>query len=91
MPSPSGEMNVRFKVSEDKPLTPNTNGTASTYCKKGEGGMPDAAPGKVCTPLEGCVAAQTPLYAVWEGPTSSPVGSQIQKLRACLWVTAACA
>ena len=27
---------LRFKVTEDKPLTTNTNGTASTYCKIGE-------------------------------------------------------
>ena len=32
--------------------------------------MPDAAPGKVSTSLEGSVATQTPLWAVWEDPTS---------------------
>lgn len=53
--------------------------------------MPDAAPGEVSTPLEGSLATQTPLWAVWEDPTSSPVGAQMQKLGACLGVTATCA
>ena len=74
VPSPRGEMNVRFKVSEDKPLTPNTNGTASTYCKKGESGYARCSPWQSVHPAGGRCGCTDPTLCRVGGSQLLPRG-----------------
>ena len=83
---------LRFKVTEDKPLTTNTNGTASTYCKIGEREYARCSPWQSIHPPGGQCGYTDPTLGCVGGShlPPTPVGAQMQKLGTCLWVTATC-